>query len=108
MVRELKYAADAYAIFCTGRWDTDIKEARKMSQPVIIQRLFILKETIEEEYLEKTTLQTQPEGDSKSEEFTASKMKPRAGNCEATFLLLFCTGAAGRTEKRLFVLLPAL
>lgn len=61
----IKIMLDAYHL---NKEDTDIKEARKMSQPVIIQRLFILKETIEEEYLEKTTLQTQPEGDSKSEE----------------------------------------
>jgi hypothetical protein len=56
---------DAYHL---NKEDTDIKEAKQMSQPVIIQRLFILKETIEEEYLEKTTFQTQPEGDTKSED----------------------------------------
>ncbi|KAB5547432.1 hypothetical protein DKX38_010838 [Salix brachista] len=61
----IKIMLDAYHL---NKEDTDIKEARKMSQPVIIQRLFILKETIEEEYLEKTTLQTPPEGDTKSEE----------------------------------------
>lgn len=56
---------DAYHL---NKEDTDIKEAKQMSQPVIIQRLFILKETIEEEYLEKTTFQTQPEGDTKPED----------------------------------------
>jgi hypothetical protein len=56
---------DAYHL---NKEDTDIKEAKQMSQPVIIQRLFILKETIEEEYLEKTTFQTRPEGDTKSED----------------------------------------
>ncbi|KAH8503906.1 hypothetical protein H0E87_014956 [Populus deltoides] len=61
----IKIMLDAYHL---NKEDTDIKEAKQMSQPVIIQRLFILKETIEEEYLEKTTFQTQPEGDTKSED----------------------------------------
>jgi hypothetical protein len=56
---------DAYHL---NKEDTDIKEAKQMSQPVIIQRLFILKETIEEEYLEKATFQTRPEGDTKAED----------------------------------------
>ncbi|CAN6450806.1 unnamed protein product [Victoria cruziana] len=34
--------------------ETDLREARKMAQPIVIQRLFILKETIEEEYLRET------------------------------------------------------
>ncbi|XP_051127474.1 uncharacterized protein At4g37920 [Andrographis paniculata] len=33
--------------------ESEIREAKKMTQPVVIQRLFILKETIEEEYLEQ-------------------------------------------------------
>ena len=37
--------------------DTDIREARKMAQPIVIQRLFILKDTIETEYLEQNELQ---------------------------------------------------
>eukprot|EP00258_Populus_trichocarpa_P045637 XP_024461656.1 uncharacterized protein At4g37920 isoform X2 [Populus trichocarpa] len=61
----IKIMLDAYHL---NKEDTDIKEAKQMSQPVIIQRLFILKETIEEEYLEKTTFQTRPEGDTKSED----------------------------------------
>lgn len=39
---------DAYHL---NKEETDLTEARKMSDPVVIQRLFILKETIEEEYL---------------------------------------------------------
>ncbi|KAF3795880.1 Uncharacterized protein EJ110_NYTH02990 [Nymphaea thermarum] len=39
---------DAYH---NNKEETDLREARKMAQPVVIQRLFILKETIEEEYL---------------------------------------------------------
>lgn len=35
--------------------ETDLREAKQMTQPVVIQRLFILKETIEEEYLEQST-----------------------------------------------------
>lgn len=41
---------DAYHL---NKEDTDIREAKQMTQPVVIQRLFILKETIEEEYLER-------------------------------------------------------
>ncbi|XP_052198130.1 uncharacterized protein At4g37920 isoform X2 [Diospyros lotus] len=40
---------DAYHL---SQEETDIREARQMCQPVVIQRLFILKETIEEEYLD--------------------------------------------------------
>lgn len=43
---------DAYHL---NKEDTDIREARQMTEPVVIQRLFILKETIEEEYLERST-----------------------------------------------------
>ncbi|KAK6151070.1 hypothetical protein DH2020_016002 [Rehmannia glutinosa] len=45
--------------------ETEIREAKKMNQPVVIQRLFILKETIEEEYLEQNT---KTETDANSEE----------------------------------------
>ncbi|CAH8344342.1 unnamed protein product [Eruca vesicaria subsp. sativa] len=31
------------------------REAKQMSQPIVIQRLFVLKDTIEEEYLDKKT-----------------------------------------------------
>lgn len=56
---------DAYHL---NKEDTDIREARQMTQPVVIQRLFILKETIEEEYLDKTTFRTQTEEDAKPED----------------------------------------
>ncbi|KAL5705523.1 hypothetical protein ACHQM5_023818 [Ranunculus cassubicifolius] len=46
----IKIMLDAYHL---NKEDTDIREAREMVQPVIIQRLLILKETIEEEYLKK-------------------------------------------------------
>ena len=49
--------------------ETDIREAKQMTQPVVIQRLFILKETIEEEYLEQDKSQKpQTEQDSNSDE----------------------------------------
>lgn len=41
---------DAYHL---NKEETEIREARQMNQPVVIQRLLILKETIEGEYLEK-------------------------------------------------------
>jgi len=57
---------DAYNL---NKEETDIREARQMTQPVVIQRLFILKETIEEEYLEDGKSQdSKTEGDTKSEE----------------------------------------
>lgn len=43
---------DAYHL---NKEETDIREAKQMSQPIVIQRLFILKDTIEEEYLDKKT-----------------------------------------------------
>uniref|UniRef100_A0A5B7BMR6 Uncharacterized protein n=1 Tax=Davidia involucrata TaxID=16924 RepID=A0A5B7BMR6_DAVIN len=46
----IKIMLDAYHL---NKEDTDIREAKQMTQPVVIQRLFILKETIEEEYLER-------------------------------------------------------
>lgn len=48
--------------------ETDIREAKQMTQPVVIQRLFILKETIEEEYLERSTDQKSQTEDTKPEE----------------------------------------
>ncbi|KAL0308209.1 UNVERIFIED_CONTAM: hypothetical protein Sangu_2987700 [Sesamum angustifolium] len=48
----IKIMLDAYHL---NKEETEIREARKMNQPVVIQRLFILKETIEEEYLERNT-----------------------------------------------------
>lgn len=32
--------------------ETEIREARQLNPPIVIQRLFILQETIEEEYLD--------------------------------------------------------
>lgn len=49
--------------------ETDLREAKQMTQPVVIQRLFILKETIEEEYLEKNTSPESQTEENKSEEF---------------------------------------
>ncbi|KAL6994735.1 hypothetical protein U1Q18_045269 [Sarracenia purpurea var. burkii] len=46
----IKIMLDAYHL---NKEETDLREAKQMSQPVVIQRLFILKETIEEEYLEQ-------------------------------------------------------
>ncbi|KAL1537006.1 hypothetical protein AAHA92_29569 [Salvia divinorum] len=46
----IKIMLDAYHL---NMEETEIREAKKMDQPIVIQRLFILKETIEEEYLEQ-------------------------------------------------------
>ncbi|KAI5684387.1 hypothetical protein M9H77_05615 [Catharanthus roseus] len=46
----IRIMLDAYHL---NKEETEIREARQMNQPVVIQRLLILKETIEEEYLEK-------------------------------------------------------
>ncbi|PKA58658.1 Uncharacterized protein AXF42_Ash008945 [Apostasia shenzhenica] len=46
----IKMLLDAYHL---NKEETDLIEARKMSDPMIIQRLFILKETIEEEYMKQ-------------------------------------------------------
>ncbi|XP_057800796.1 uncharacterized protein At4g37920-like [Salvia miltiorrhiza] len=46
----IKIMLDAYHL---NMEETEIREAKKMDQPIVIQRLFILKETIEEEYLER-------------------------------------------------------
>ena len=53
---------DAYHL---NKEETDIREARQMTEPVVIQRLFILNETIEEEYLERGI---KTEQETKSEE----------------------------------------
>ncbi|GAB2232016.1 hypothetical protein Drorol1_Dr00011036 [Drosera rotundifolia] len=53
---------DAYHI---NKEETDIREAKQMTEPVVIQRLFILKDTIEEEYLEK---KIKTDADSKKQE----------------------------------------
>lgn len=60
----VKIMLDAYHL---NKEETDIREAKQLTQPVVIQRLFILKETIEEEYLSRTP-ETEAEGDNKREE----------------------------------------
>ncbi|PKI42076.1 hypothetical protein CRG98_037529 [Punica granatum] len=62
----IKIMLDAYHL---NKEDTDIREAKQMTQPVVIQRLFILKETIEEEYLEKDKLLTPEEAGGKKSKF---------------------------------------
>ncbi|XP_054791484.1 uncharacterized protein At4g37920-like [Prosopis cineraria] len=62
----VKIMLDAYHL---NKEETEFREAKQITEPVVIQRLFILKETIEEEYLEKNTFQkSDAEKDSKSEE----------------------------------------
>lgn len=57
---------DAYHL---NKEETELREAKQINEPVVIQRLIILKETIEEEYLEKNITQnSDKEKDSKSEE----------------------------------------
>ncbi|XP_074308108.1 uncharacterized protein At4g37920 [Silene latifolia] len=46
----IKIMLDAYTLSHEG---TEIREAKQIAEPVVIQRLFILKETIETEYLER-------------------------------------------------------
>ncbi|RDX82043.1 putative protein, chloroplastic, partial [Mucuna pruriens] len=63
----IKIMLDAYHL---NKEETDFREARQMADPMVIQRLFILKDTIEQEYMEKgTTQKSETEDDSKSEEF---------------------------------------
>ena len=52
---------DAYHL---NKEETDLMEARQMSDPVVIQRLLILKETIEEEYMKRHS-QTEEDPESK-------------------------------------------
>lgn len=58
----VKIMLDAYHL---NKEETEIREAKQMSPPIVIQRLFIIKETIEEEYLAKGI---KTEDDSESEE----------------------------------------
>ncbi|XP_058186101.1 uncharacterized protein At4g37920 [Rhododendron vialii] len=58
----VKIMLDAYHL---NKEETDIREAKRMSQPIVMQRLFIIMETIEEEYLAKGV---KTEDDSESEE----------------------------------------
>ncbi|TQD78456.1 hypothetical protein C1H46_035996 [Malus baccata] len=64
--RWIKIMLDAYH---QNAEETDIREAKQMTQPVVIQRLFILKETIEQEYLERSTEQESQAEGAKPEEF---------------------------------------
>ncbi|CAI9110558.1 OLC1v1010609C1 [Oldenlandia corymbosa var. corymbosa] len=57
----IKIMLDAYNL---SKEETDIREANQMSSPVVIQRLQILKETIENDYMEKG----KKEGDSSKPE----------------------------------------
>lgn len=62
----IKIMLDAYHL---NKEETDLREAKQMTDPVVIQRLFILKDTIEQEYMEKGTPQkSETKDDSKSEE----------------------------------------
>ncbi|KAL4386460.1 hypothetical protein GQ457_09G010980 [Hibiscus cannabinus] len=61
----IKIMLDAYTL---NQEESDIREAKKMTQPVVIQRLFILKETIEQEYLDQRTTTPQTESKMESEE----------------------------------------
>ncbi|KAL7141602.1 hypothetical protein ABFS83_08G064000 [Erythranthe nasuta] len=66
----IKIMLDAYNL---SKEESEIREARKLSQPVVIQRLFILKETIEVEYLEqssKTETQEEEEIDESGDIFS--------------------------------------
>ncbi|KAL2348972.1 hypothetical protein Fmac_002972 [Flemingia macrophylla] len=63
----IKIMLEAYHL---NKEETDLREARQMTDPVVIQRLFILKDTIEQEYMEKGVSQmSDAKDDSKSEEF---------------------------------------
>jgi len=58
---------DAYNL---NKEESDLREARQMTDPIVIQRLFILKDTIEKEYMENNTVpKSETEDDSLSEVF---------------------------------------
>ncbi|XP_026427487.1 uncharacterized protein At4g37920-like [Papaver somniferum] len=48
----IKIMLDAYHL---NKEESEIREARQLTLPIVMQRLFILKETIEEEYLQQNT-----------------------------------------------------
>ncbi|KAK6247990.1 hypothetical protein QUC31_019555 [Theobroma cacao] len=63
----IKIFLDAYFL---NNEETDVKYAKKMTQPIVRQRLFILKEIIEKEYLDQRTTATKPTKDkTESEKF---------------------------------------
>lgn len=45
----IKIMLDSYLL---NKEDTELKEVQNLSDPIIIQRLFILKKTLEDEYLQ--------------------------------------------------------
>ena len=55
---------DAYELH---KEETGIMEAKEMTLPMVIQRLTILKETIEEEYLEKETIEANKDTDAEED-----------------------------------------
>ncbi|XP_068657405.1 uncharacterized protein At4g37920-like isoform X2 [Aristolochia californica] len=55
----IKIMLDAYHL---NKEETDLREAKQMSDPIVIQRLFILKDSIEKEYLQH---QTEPDPEKK-------------------------------------------
>lgn len=63
---------DAYNM---NKEETEIREAKQLNQPMVIQRLFILKETVEAEYLEK---EANTEKESKPEETLIWQPSPPA------------------------------
>ncbi|XP_020599028.1 uncharacterized protein At4g37920, chloroplastic [Phalaenopsis equestris] len=60
----IKIMLDAYSL---NKEETDFVEARQMSDPMVIQRLFILKETIEEEYMKNYKVTNEKESESEPE-----------------------------------------
>ncbi|KAG2376687.1 uncharacterized protein HKW66_Vig0243170 [Vigna angularis] len=63
----IKIMLDAYHL---NKEETDLREAKQMTDPIVIQRLFILKDTIEQEYMAKdTTEKSETKDDSKPVEF---------------------------------------
>lgn len=73
---------DAYNM---NKEETEIREAKQLDQPMVIQRLSILKETVEAEYLEK---EANTEKDSQPEETVIWQPSPPA---YLLFLLTVCS-----------------
>ncbi|XP_057758987.1 uncharacterized protein At4g37920 [Arachis stenosperma] len=63
----IKIMLDAYNL---NKEEADFREARQLDQPIVMRRLLILKETIEEEYLAKPPIEkAEPIEESKLDEF---------------------------------------
>ncbi|MED6218354.1 hypothetical protein PIB30_026048 [Stylosanthes scabra] len=63
----IKIMLDAYNL---NKEEADFREARQLEQPIVMRRLLILKETIEEEYLAKPPIEkAEPIDESKLDEF---------------------------------------